>query len=128
MWPKLLFDLLPHFSRLIPMADKYLATRSASDKAQAAALAEMAEGVRGDLVQVTEAHEGLRRQMQEQGTQISELAVEVTRTRLGVESSETRIAKLEKTAGVAMRLIWVGLGLLVIAVGLLGVLVARGPR
>jgi len=128
MWPKLLFDLLPHFSRLIPMADKYLATRSASDKAQAAALAEMAEGVRGDLVQVTEAHEGLRRQMQEQGTQISDLAVEVTRTRLGVESSETRIAKLEKTAGVAMRLIWVGLGLLVIAVGLLGVLVARGPR
>ena len=128
MWPKLLFDLLPHFSRLIPMADKYLATRSASDKAQAAALAAMAEGVRGDLVQVTEAHEGLRRQMQEQGTQISELAVEVTRTRLGVESSETRIAKLEKTAGVAMRLIWVGLGLLVIAVGLLGVLVARGPR
>ena len=128
MWPKLLFDLLPHFSRLIPMADKYLATRSASDKAQAAALAEMAEGVRGDLVQVTEAHEGLRRQMQEQGTQISELAVEVTRTRLGVESSETRIAKLEKTAGVAMRLLWVGLGLLAIAVGLLGVLVARGPR
>jgi len=128
MWPKLLFDLLPHFSRLIPMADKYLATRSASDKAQAAALAEMAEGVRGDLVQVTEAHEGLRRQMQEQGTQISELAVDVTRTRLGGESSETRIAKLEKTAGVAMRLIWVGLGLLVIAVGLLGVLVARGPR
>jgi chromosome segregation ATPase len=125
MWPKLLFDLLPHFSRLIPMADKYLATRSASDKAQAAALAAMAEGLRGDLGQVTEAHEGLRRQMQEQGTQISELALEVTRSRLGVESTEARTAKLEKTAGMAMRLLWVGLGLLAIAVVLLIVLVVR---
>jgi hypothetical protein len=39
MWPKLLFDLLPHFARLMPMADKYLASRSASDKAHETALA-----------------------------------------------------------------------------------------
>ena len=40
------------------MADKYLATRSASDKAQEAALAALAEDVRGELGKVTEAHAG----------------------------------------------------------------------
>ena len=35
----MLLELLPHFTRLLPMADKYLSTRSASEKAQEAALA-----------------------------------------------------------------------------------------
>jgi len=35
----MLLELLPHFTRLLPMADKYLSTRTASEKAQEAALA-----------------------------------------------------------------------------------------
>ena len=52
MWPKLLaqlFELLPHVSRLIPMADRFFASRAATDRATEAAMAAMAEGVRGDL-------------------------------------------------------------------------------
>ena len=50
MWPKLLmqlFELLPHISRLVPMADKYFSQKTAAEKANEAALAAMAEGVRG---------------------------------------------------------------------------------
>jgi septal ring factor EnvC (AmiA/AmiB activator) len=126
MWP-LLFDLLPHFARLMPMADKFLATRSASEKAQEAALAAMAESVRGDLGQVAEAHAGIKRALQEQSKQTSEIAVEVTRVRMGVESIEARIAPvetrimgLEKILRLTMNLLAT---LLLLFAGLVGVLV-----
>ena len=118
MWPMLL-DLLPHFARLVPMADKSLATRSASEKAQEAALAAMAESVRGDLGQVPERHAGIQRALKEQGEQISEMAVEVTRMRLGVESTEARVAKLEKAVRLAMRLGVVAVVMLLVVVGML---------
>jgi chromosome segregation ATPase len=119
MWPKLLFDLLPHFARLMPMADKYLASRSASDKAHENALAALAENVR---CQVAEAHEGIYRQLGEQSAQIADLAVEVTRARMGVESVEARITKLEKTVGTATRLLWV---VLVLVAMVFAILVVR---
>jgi chromosome segregation ATPase len=128
MWPKLLFDLLPHFARLMPMADKYLSSRSESDKAQQAALAALAAEVRGNLADVTEAHSGLCRQLQEQSSQVAELGVEVTRARLGVESMEARVAKLEKMGTAAMRLIWVVAALLVAALAMLTILVVRVSR
>jgi hypothetical protein len=135
MWPKMLFELLPHFARLMPMADRYLSTRSASEKAQEAALAALAVDVRGELGKATETQSGICRQLQEQTTLIGDLAVDVTRARMGVESVETRAAKLEqavaageKKSATAVRLLGVTVGLLVIAVGLLAVLVVRGMR
>jgi predicted neutral ceramidase superfamily lipid hydrolase len=125
MWPRILLDLLPHFARLMPMADKYLASRSASDKAQETALAALAEKVRG---QVTEAHEGINRQLREQSAQLGEISVDVARGRMGTESVEARVAKLEKSAGAAAKLIWAVLGLLVVATALLTILVVRVLR
>src|ERR1035441_8873666 len=125
MWPKLLFDLLPHFSRRMPMAEKYFSSRSERDRAQEAALAALAADVRGELGQVTEAHAGLRRQLQEQSAQIAELGVEVTRARLGAESVEARVAKLEKAVGTATRLLWVVLGFVVM---MFAILVVRAVR
>ena len=52
MWPRLLtqlLELLPHMTRLVPMADKYFASKTAGEKANEAALAAMAEGVRAIL-------------------------------------------------------------------------------
>src|SRR6202035_238332 len=101
MWPKViaqLFELLPHITRLVPMADKYLSSKTASEKANEAAMAAMAEGVRGDLGQVTKAHAGLYRQLQDQSTQIAEVSEEVKRARLAVEQHEHRMVALETTA------------------------------
>ena len=118
MWPKILFELLPHLTRLVPMADRYLTTRTASEKAQEAALAALGAEVRGELGEV---HTGIQRQLQDQGAQLSELAVGVTRARMGVESMEARVAGLERSAA-AMR--WLAVAALVGLAGAIGLLLA----
>ncbi len=127
MWP-MLFDLLPHFARLLPMADKFLATRSASEKAQEAALTAMSERLTGNLGQVTEMHAGIQRALREQATQVGEISVEVTRMRMGVESTEERVAKLEKTADRTMRLLVVALTLLSMVLALVAILLLQISR
>jgi chromosome segregation ATPase len=126
MWPKViaqLFELLPHITRLVPMADKYLSSKTASEKANEAAMAAMAEGVRGDLGQVTKAHAGLYRQLQEQSAQIAEVGEEVKRVRLAVEQQEGRLTPLESKIASLEWWIKGGVSLLVvlsaIAIGLL---------
>jgi chromosome segregation ATPase len=126
MWPKMLLELLPHFARLMPVADKYLSTRSTSDKANEAALAALADEVRGESARASETNAGLARQVQEQGKQIAETAVEVTRSRMGVESIEARVAKLEKSSGAAMKLLVTVAVMLAAALVLLGILLLRG--
>jgi chromosome segregation ATPase len=98
MWPKViaqLFELLPHISRLLPIADKFLSSKAAAEKANEAAVAAMAEGVRGDLGQVTKAHVGLYRQLQEQSAQIAEVAEEVKQARLAVEQHAQQVEALK---------------------------------
>jgi chromosome segregation ATPase len=129
MWPKViaqLFELLPHITRLVPMADKYLSSKTASEKANEAAMAAMAEGVRGDLGQVTQAHAGLYRQLQDQSAQLAEVSEEVKRTRLSIEQHEHRMLTLE--ANITSLGWWVkaGVSLLVVLVVVVIVLLARG--
>jgi hypothetical protein len=127
MWPKViaqLFELLPHITRLVPMADRYFSTKTASEKANEAAMTAMAEGVRGDLGQVAKAHAGLYRQLQDQSAQIAEVVEEVKRARLAVEQHEHRMVALETT--VASLTWWIkgGISLLVIlAAVVIGLLV-----
>jgi chromosome segregation ATPase len=125
MWPKILFELLPHLTRLVPMADRYLTTRTASEKAQEAALAALGAEVRGELGQLGEVHTGIQRQLQDQGAQLSELAVEVTRARMGVENMEARVGGLEKSV-TAMR--WLAVAALVGLAAAVGLLVAMLER
>src|ERR1700747_3590938 len=98
MWPKLiaqLFELLPHITRIVPMADKYFSSRTASEKATEAAMAAMAEGGRGDLGQVTKAHAGLYRQLQDQSAQIALVSEEVKLARAAAERDQHRMETLE---------------------------------
>jgi hypothetical protein len=123
MWPKLLaqlFELLPHITRLVPMADKFFSSKAASEKATEAAMLAMAEGVRGDLGQVTKAHAGLYRQLQDVSAQIALVDEEVKKTRLSVEQKEHRVEALEeKVAAIG---VWVKAGVSVVVV-MLGVLI-----
>jgi len=128
MWPKLLFELLPHFARLVPVADKFLATRNANEAAFEAALAETAGSVRGDVKHVAEMHEGIQRALKEQGMQLNETAVEVTRVRMGVESIETRVAGLEKMSSTLTKLLIASMILLVGTLALLGVVLMHLSR
>lgn len=101
MWPKTLLELLPHFARLLPVADKYLASRSANDQTQAA----LTQEVRGQLGAVSEAQAELSRQLQRQGEQIAEIGVDAARARIGMESVEQRVAKLEKSLRLVVTLL-----------------------
>lgn len=112
MWPKLLaqlFELLPHITRLVPMADKYFSSRTASEKATEAAMAAMAEGVRGDLGQVTKAHAGLYQKLQERSAQIGEVSADVKRMGAALE----RVTALELQVVGLGRWVKVGVSLIV---------------
>ena len=129
MWPKViaqLFELLPHITRLVPMADKYLSSKTASEKANESAMAAMAEGVRGDLGQVTKAHAGLYRQLQDQSAQIAEVAEEIKRTRLSVEQHEHRMLTLESNVTSLGWWVKAGVSLIVVLVVVIIVLLMRG--
>lgn len=112
MWPKViaqLVELLPHVSRLLPMADKFLSSKAAAEKANETALAAMAEGVRGDLGQVTAAHSGLYRQLQDQSVQIAAVGEEVKRARLSLDQHDHRMETIERS--IASLGLWIKLGL-----------------
>jgi chromosome segregation ATPase len=128
MWPKVfaqLVELLPHISRLVPMADRFFTSKAAAEKANEAAMLAMAEGVRGDLGQVTKAHLGLYRQLQDQSAQISEVGEEVKRARLSMEQHEHRMEALEKQ--VASFSLWLkaGVPILIALVSMVVVLLVR---
>ena len=129
MWPKViaqLFELLPHVSRILPMADRYFSSKAAAEKANEAALAAMAEGVRGDLGQVTKAHAGLYRQLQELGNQIAEVSEEVKRARLSVEQHEHRLESLDLKVTAIGRWVKAGVSLIVVLLAAVIWLIVRG--
>ena len=94
------------------MADRLLTSKAAAEKANEAALAAMAEGVRGDLGQVTKSHAGLYRQLQDQSAQIAEVGEEARRTRLAVEQQEQKLNALERS--VASLSLWLKTGIVLL--------------
>jgi hypothetical protein len=121
----MLFELLPHFTRLLPMADKYLSSRSADDRSQAAALAALGESVRSDLGKTAEMHVEVQRALKEQSALVGEIAAEGLRVRLGVEAIEGRFAGLEKMLRLTLGLLAAVVLLLGVAVVLLVVVLAH---
>jgi chromosome segregation ATPase len=99
MWPKAiaqLIELAPHAARLLPMADKFFQSKTAGEEANRKAMEAMAEGLRGDLGQVTSSHAGLYRQLNDQSEKLAEISVEARAARAAAESVETRITHLER--------------------------------
>jgi len=123
MWPRLisqLIELLPHATRLMPMADNYLAVRREGAKAQAGALADLADNLRVDVGRVADSYNGLARQISEQKSQIAALqdSMELAQTQ-----SMTQTKQLEWiTADVNTLRVWVKFGVVVIVLLLLAVL------
>jgi septal ring factor EnvC (AmiA/AmiB activator) len=126
MWPKAiaqLIELLPHVSRLLPMADRFLNAKTADAEASRSAMQQMAEGLRGDLGQVTASHAGLYRQLNEQSEKLSNVSSDVAAVKLSVESLDPRLTRLEQQSSRLLVLLGMSLfllaGVLVLAVILL---------
>ena len=99
MWPKAiaqLIELLPHAARLLPVADKFFQSKTAGEEANRKAMEAMADGLRGDLGQVTASHAGLYRQLNDQSDKLAELSSDTTAIRGAVNNVEARITNLER--------------------------------
>jgi chromosome segregation ATPase len=77
------------------MADRYLQNKLANEKAEQEALTTMSTALRTDLAHLTTAHSSLNRQLQDQSLQLVQLADDIKRTRITVESSQHRTDTME---------------------------------
>lgn len=128
MWPKAIaqiIELLPHAARLMPVADKFFQSKAAGEEANRKAMEAMAEGLRGDLGQVTAAHAGLYRQLNEQADRLAEVSTETRAARAAAEAAEAKAATLERRLDRMAVLLLCVTVLLVVAIVMLGVLVSR---
>lgn len=82
----------------------------------------MAEGLRGDLGQVTKSHAGLYQKLQEQSAQIAEVSDEVKRLGAAVE----RMTALESRVTMLGRWVKLGVSLIVALLVAVIVLLVRG--
>src|SRR6185312_12713126 len=124
MWPKVLaqlFELLPHIARVVPMADKYFSSKANTERATETAMVAMAEGLRGDLGQVTKAHAGLYQKLEEQSAQIAEVGDEVKRLATALE----RVTALESQMTSLKRWVTLGVSLIVALLAAVIVLLVR---
>jgi hypothetical protein len=96
MWPKMLLELVPHIARLVPVADKFFQSKAGGEEANRRAMEAMSEGLRGDLGQVTTAHAGIYRQLNEQAGKLDEISTQTRASRAAAESVEARITNLER--------------------------------
>lgn len=99
MWPKALaqlIELAPHITRLLPMADRFFDSKTADADASRTAMQQMAEGLRGDLGQVTASHAGLYRQLNDQSEKLSNIAADLHSTKLATLALDERLASLER--------------------------------
>ena len=107
------------------MADRFLSSKAAAEKANEAALAAMADGVRGDLGQITKAHSGLYRQLQDQSAQLTEVSEEVKRARLSLEQHDQKIESLQLKLSSIILWIKLGISLLVVLASIAIVLLVQ---
>ncbi|MDE1160565.1 MAG: hypothetical protein PW792_01315 [Acidobacteriaceae bacterium] len=98
MWPKViaqLIELLPHVTRLVPMADRFLQSRAGNDDATR----ESMDKLQAELGRTISAQESVYRQINEQGERIDTALGEVRSARAAVEASAARLAGVEAKVG-----------------------------
>jgi septal ring factor EnvC (AmiA/AmiB activator) len=128
MWPKAisqLIELTPHVVRLLPMADRFFQSKSAEQDAARTAMEQMAEGLRGDLGQVTASHAGLYRQLNDQSEKLSNLGAEVRSVRSTAENVEAHVARLDMLVTRLLKLLGIAYLMLTAVLILLAILVAH---
>ncbi len=124
MWPKAiaqLIELAPHVTRLVPLADRFFQSKSSSEDVSRKAMEAMAEGLRGDLGQVSAAHSGLYRQLHEQSETLVALSNEVRAVKIASEATAMRLGKLQRRLTTMTTLL---IGTLLLNIAMLALLIA----
>jgi septal ring factor EnvC (AmiA/AmiB activator) len=121
MWPRLIaqmVELLPHATRLLPLADNYLANRREAERSQASALASMSGSLREEIGHVADVFGSVSRQVAEQKKQIAALQD-------SLDAAEThRITQTKQLEWITSDLnsmrVWLKFGVAIIIVLLIG--------
>ncbi len=98
MWPKAfaqLVELAPHISRLLPMADRFFQSKSATEDVTRRTVESLAETLRGDLGQIAAAQNALSGQIEKIGLQVTASADDVRGARAAAETAASRTGELE---------------------------------
>jgi hypothetical protein len=128
MWPKALaqlIELAPHIARLLPTADRFLQSKAAGDEATRAAMAKLGDEVRSDVNRVTASHEGIYRQLNEQGERMAQLAEQVSAARAAAEAAEEKVAGMERRLAICSAMLTILLPLIVILLALMILMLVR---
>ncbi len=130
MWPKAiaqLVELAPHVSRLLPLADRFLKDKAATEtatqqttdathkamEAHRQSLDTMATGLRSDLGQLATFHAALQTQMAELDKHLSSTRADALGAKLAAESLQARLTGIEQRQQQSQVLL--GIALLVLA-------------
>ena len=95
MWPKAFaqfVELAPHISRLLPMADRFFQSRTASEDADrnvAEAVQTATDDLRGGLSQVTAAHIALSKQVSDLDSKLDATLADVRSAKLAADACVT---------------------------------------
>ena len=123
MWPKAfaqLIELLPHVSRLIPMADNFFASRNAAQQAaEKSSHTILTDTLHNDLAQITAAHAGFSQQLADQSTRLAEIAADLKRSRIAIDRDAEQLATLEQKLGTLTTWVKSLFVLLILAIALL---------
>ena len=121
MWPKViaqLWELLPHATRLVPVAQKYFEQRNAGEPEVLAPLQDAFTGI-------SNANEAMVRQMREQTQLLSELTAEVRELRSANAALSRQLDVVGTTANSASLWAKIASGVSLIAVVLTVILLLR---
>jgi chromosome segregation ATPase len=108
----MLLEFLPHLTRLIPAADRYLSSRPASDKAHEAALAALSEDQRSAFSKVTAENAALKSHLQQLITDSAQLRAETSVLRTSLEGLDSRVTRIESRVTAVSRVLWVVVAML----------------
>lgn len=132
MWPKMLLEFLPHLTRLIPAADRYLNSRQASDKAHEAALESLTDELRGGFTKAAQEQAALRGALQQHvaemtkvSTGIGQVRSDVAQVRAAMDGLESRLSGVERRLAIASWALWAALALIAATLVLIALLLLR---
>jgi hypothetical protein len=137
MWPKALLQLIqlaPHVTRLVPVANRYLQTRTDGGESGRRAvdglrgeLAQTAERMHGDLTRVSGAQAATAEQLTQQGKMLESIAADLDAARLAGNAIDARMARMETRMSRLWTTLLAGL-LLIFVVGVILIFVMLHAR
>lgn len=95
MWPKAfaqLLELLPHVSRVLPIADRFFQSKTANDEATRHSL----DSLHHSVAEMGAGHAGIYRQLNDLADKAADAATEAREARVAADAAQQHLARIEQ--------------------------------